>query len=296
MESSGIILAGGLGTRLSPLTTVISKQLLPVYDKPMIYYPIATLMLAGVVDFVIVVKPDDLSHFKSLLGDGSDFGISIRYVEQQLPGGIPQAFLLTEHLLKGKNVFLILGDNLFVGGGLGRDLNLTSNFEGAQIFSYEVENPSLYGNLKLGHNSQIIDIVEKPPIPFSRFAVTGLYCFDSKVFQMAKTLRASERGELEITDLLKLYLVNGNLRNTILSRGTAWLDTGNFEDLFNAGEYIRIIQRRQGAYIACLEEIALRLGLLDPSNPAVIEKSKVSSDYGRYIKRILSEGLPIEPI
>jgi len=292
---SGIILAGGLGTRLSPLTSVTSKQLLPVYDKPMIYYPIATLMLAGVIDFVLVIKPGDRGQFEALLGDGSDFGISIRYVEQHHPGGIPEAFLLTEHLLKNRNVFLILGDNLFVGGGVGRDLLIGNQFRGARIFSYEVDNPSLYGNLKLGSEQEIIDIVEKPITPFSRFAVTGLYCFDSRVFEYAKMLTPSPRGELEITDILKIYLKDNSLNNVILSRGTAWLDTGNFEDLFSAAEYVRIIQQRQGAYIACLEEIALRLGLVHPRNPSIQRKSLIQSDYGKYLKRILDEGLSIEP-
>lgn len=292
---SGIILAGGMGTRLSPLTNVTSKQLLPVYDKPMIYYPIATLMLAGVVDFVIVVKPEDRGQFETLLGDGTDFGISIRYVEQKYPGGIPEAFLLTEHLLKNRDVFLILGDNLFVGGGVGRDLMIEDEFNGARIFSYEVDNPSLYGNLKLGLENEIIDIVEKPISPFSRYAVTGLYFFDSSVFEYAKSLKPSARGELEITDLLRIYLQKESLQNTILSRGTAWLDTGNFEDLFSAGEYVRIIQQRQGAYIACLEEIALRLGLIASDNCIIREKSEIQSDYGRYLKRILNEGLSIEP-
>lgn len=296
MVTSGIILAGGLGTRLSPLTTVISKQLLPVYDKPMIYYPIATLMLAGVTDFVIVVKPEDRNHFENLLGHGEDFGISIRYVEQLHPGGIPEAFLLTEHLLKDNNVFLILGDNLFVGGGVGRDLMTGSQFEGARIFSYEVDNPSLYGNLKLGTGQEIVDIVEKPVTPHSRYAVTGLYCFDKNVFEYAKKLEPSSRGELEITDLLKEYLNKGALGNTILSRGTAWLDTGNFEDLFSAAEYVRIIQQRQGAYIACLEEIALRLQLISLDSPSIQKKSQIQSDYGRYLKRIINEGLSIEPI
>lgn len=295
MVPSGIILAGGLGTRLSPLTSVTSKQLLPVYDKPMIYYPIATLMLAGVVDFVLVVKPEDRAQFEELLGNGDDFGISIRYVEQQHPGGIPEAFILTEHLLKNKNVFLILGDNLFVGGGVGRDLMIGDHFGGARIFSYEVENPSLYGNLKLGSENEIIDIVEKPTTPFSRYAVTGLYCFDTRVFDFAKLLTPSSRGELEITDLLKIYLKDNSLNNIILSRGTAWLDTGNFEDLFSAAEYVRIIQQRQGAYIACLEEIALRLGLIHPNNPSIQRKSEIRSDYGIYLKRILDEGLSIEP-
>jgi glucose-1-phosphate thymidylyltransferase len=292
---SGIILAGGLGTRLSPLTRVTSKQLLPVYDKPMIFYPIATLMLAGVVDFVLVVKPEDRDQFESLLGNGDDFGIKIRYVEQRHPGGIPEAFILTEHLLKNKNVFLILGDNLFVGGGVGRDLMIGEQFNGARIFSYEVENPSLYGNLKLGNEHEIIDIVEKPTTPFSRYAVTGLYCFDSRVFEFAKNLTPSSRGELEITDLLKIYLKDNSLNNVILSRGTAWLDTGNFEDLFSAAEYVRIIQKRQGAYIACLEEIALRLGLINPMNPSIQRKSEIQSDYGKYLKRILDEGISIEP-
>jgi len=295
MVTSGIILAGGLGTRLSPLTNVISKQLLPVYDKPMIYYPIATLMLAGVTDFVIVVKPGDRNHFENLLGKGEDFGITIRYVEQNHPGGIPEAFLLTERILKNNNVFLILGDNLFVGGGLGRDLTIGDNFEGARIFSYEVENPTLYGNLKLGDEQEIIDIVEKPPVPHSRYAVTGLYCFDKNVFDYAKKLKPSQRGELEITDLLKMYLHEATLKNTIISRGTAWLDTGNFEDLFSAAEYVRIIQHRQGAYIACLEEIALRLGLVSPEHPSIQKKSQIQSDYGRYLKRILHDGLSIEP-
>ena len=295
MVPSGIILAGGMGTRLFPLTSVTSKQLLPVYDKPMIYYPIATLMLAGVVDFVLVAKPEDRNQFETLLGDGADFGISIRYVEQVHPGGIPEAFLLTEHLLNDRNIFLILGDNLFVGGGVGRDLTIGERFTGAQIFSYEVDNPSLYGNLKLGAKNEIIDIVEKPVKPFSRYAVTGLYCFDSKVFEYAKLLKPSTRGELEITDLLKMYLLKNSLKNTILSRGTAWLDTGNFEDLFSAGEYVRIIQQRQGAYIACLEEIALRLGLINSSNYSIQKKSEINSDYGRYVKRILNEGLSVEP-
>ncbi len=295
MVPSGIILAGGLGTRLAPLTSVTSKQLLPVYDKPMIYYPIATLMLAGVIDFVLVIKPEDRSQFEALLGHGKDFGISIRYVEQHNPGGIPEAFLLTEHLLKNKNVFLILGDNLFVGGGLGRDLMIRDQFSGARIFSYEVENPSLYGNLKLGSDNEIVDIIEKPISPFSRYAVTGLYCFDSRVFEYAKLLTPSARGELEITDLLKIYLRNKSLSNIILSRGTAWLDTGNFEDLFSAAEYIRIIQQRQGAYIACLEEIALRLGLVNPGNLSIQRKSEIQSDYGKYLKRILNEGLTVEP-
>lgn len=253
-------MAGGLGTRLTPLTKTVNKQLLPIFDKPLIYYPISTLMLAGIREFFLISSPKDIVNFKALLGTGNQFGISIEYGFQESPNGIAEGFLIAEKFLTGHKVALILGDNLFHGHGLGRQLSEHINVNGAHIFAYRVSDPKTYGVVNLDINGQIIGIEEKPKSPKSNLAVTGLYFYDEQVIEIAKSLSYSLRGELEITDVNKIYLSRGLLNLTTLSRGTAWLDTGTFEGLHDASTYIRIMQERQNASIGDPLEIARTLG------------------------------------
>jgi len=294
MSSKGIVLAGGLGSRLGLLSQVVGKQLLPVYDKPMIYYPIATLMAAGVRHICIVTNSEEEHIFRKILGDGSQLGMRFEYVKQPSPDGLPQAFVLCEKFIGDDDPCLILGDNLFVGAGLGRNLRKVES-RGAHIFLYQVESPEKYGNVGFSKEGAINEIVEKPTKPLSRFAIPGLYFFDNSVIQRAKSLQKSSRGEFEIVDLLKQYLAEESLGYTPLSRGTVWLDTGTPEDLFLASEYVRIIQKRQGTFVACLEEIALRNNWIDTSDIQEMSIFHGKSAYSQYLRNIVEYGIPMEP-
>ena len=284
----GIILAGGTGSRLWPITKSVSKQLLPVYDKPMIYYPIATLMLAGIKEMLLITTPHDKDSFVSLLGDGSGFGIKIEYAVQPKPEGLAQAFIIGEEFLGKDSCMMILGDNIFHGVGLGNELADSLPSTGAHIFTYEVANPSEYGVLEINNLDAPISITEKPKEFISNLAVTGLYYFDSKVSALAKEVKPSSRGELEITSLIEAYLNSGTLTYTKLSRGTAWLDTGNPNSLHDAASYIRIIEDRTGLKIACLEEIAMRKGWI--TRDQIIDQIKHyrENHYAKYLKKLIS--------
>jgi glucose-1-phosphate thymidylyltransferase len=285
----GIILAGGSGTRLFPVTGAVCKQLLPVYDKPMIYYSLSTLMLAGIKDILIITTPEDKNSFKKLLGYGSQWGISLNYIEQARPEGIAQAFLIGEDFIGNNPVCLILGDNIFYAQGLAKQLqNAAQKISGATIFGYYVNNPKRYGTIKFARSGEIEDIVEKPVNPPSNYAVTGLYFYDNRVCKLAKTLKPSKRGELEITDLNRLYLQQSKLNLEILSRGTAWLDTGTFNSLLEASQFVKIVEERQGLKIACLEEIAWRMGYINTMKLAQIAETTQNNSYGNYLKRILN--------
>ena len=286
----GIILAGGSGTRLRPVTDAVSKQLLPVYDKPMVFYPLSILMLSDIRDILLISSPKDLPYYRKLLGDGSDFGISLTYVEQDKPEGIPQAFLLGENFIGNDSVCLILGDNIFYGQHLSDKLIDASNSNnGATVFAYHVNDPERFGVVTLNDEGRPIKISEKPINPDSNFAVTGLYYYDNNVVSYAKELEPSSRGELEITDINLRYLEDGNLEAQVLGRGFTWLDTGTFDSLLQASHFIQTVQERQGLYVACIEEIAYRKGWVTPDK--VIEKSKKMSNtaYGQYLQSILEE-------
>ena len=285
MPAKGIILAGGHGTRLFPLTAVTSKQLLPVYDKPMIYYPLANLMSAGIREILIITSPESRNQFEALLGNGSQWGIQISFCTQEKPEGIPQAFLLAEKFLSGSKSVLMLGDNVLVGSGLGRKLSLIANDPGCHIFAYEVEDPTKYGNIRFRKDGSVRDVVEKPKEPFSRFAVPGLYFFDETAPDQAKVLKKSKRGEFEVTDLINNYAKKDSLKVSQLSRGTVWIDTGNARDLALAAEYIRVLQQRQGTYIACLEEIALRAGWIDEKTLQEFQP-RIKSEYANYVRSL----------
>jgi glucose-1-phosphate thymidylyltransferase len=284
----GIVLAGGTGARLWPITRSVSKQLLPVYDKPMIYYPISTLMLAGIREILIITTPHDQSQFKELLGDGSDFGVSFQYAQQPEPKGLAQAFTIGEEFLAGDSCLMILGDNIFHGTGLGRDLIHELPSSGAHIFTYEVSNPRDYGILEVAQNEKPISITEKPSKYISNMAVTGLYFLDGKVSSIAKEVQPSSRGEFEITSVIENYLKAGNLSFTQLSRGSAWLDTGNPDSLNDAATYVKIIEDRTGLKIACLEEIAFAQGWITPEKiQSRIELYKMNS-YAKYLQRLIN--------
>lgn len=283
----GIVLAGGTGSRLWPITRSISKQLLPVYDKPMIYYPISTLMLAGIREILIITTPHDQSQFKELLGDGSELGISFKYASQPEPKGLAQAFTIGEEFLSGESCLMILGDNIFHGAGLGRDLVRELPSTGAHIFTYEVSNPCDYGILEVDSDGNPISITEKPRKYISNLAVTGLYFFDGKVSKVANNVKPSARGEMEITSVIEHYLQSSSLSFTRLSRGAAWLDTGNPESLNDAAAYVRIIEDRTGLKIACLEEISLSQGWMTKSQlHSRIELYKLNS-YAEYLQKLL---------
>lgn len=284
----GIVLAGGTGSRLWPITRVTSKQLLPVYDKPMIYYPISTLMLAGIREILIITTPDDQPSFQKLLGDGSDWGITLKYEVQQNPEGLAQAYIIAEKFLDNDQSMMVLGDNIFHGAGLGSELGRNRISVGAEIFTYEVSDPSHYGILNLDPAGKPTSVVEKPTQSVSKLAVTGLYTFDNRVCEMAKEVKPSARGELEITSLINRYLEMDELHVTHLSRGTAWLDTGNPEAMHDAASYIRVIEDRTGLKIACLEEIAFRSGWIDESSLKMLTQRYKGNSYGRYLERILS--------
>jgi glucose-1-phosphate thymidylyltransferase len=284
----GIVLAGGTGSRLWPITRSVSKQLLPVYDKPMIYYPISTLMLAGIREILIITTPNDLSQFKDLLGDGSDFGVSFQYATQPEPKGLAQAFTIGESFLSGNSCLMILGDNIFHGAGLGRDIVRDLPKVGAHIFTYEVSNPSDYGILEVSTDGKPISITEKPTEFISNLAVTGVYFFDGKVSEVAKNVMPGKRGELEITSVIDHYLKSGSLTHTRLSRGSAWLDTGNPDSLSDAAAYVKIIEDRTGLKIACPEEIAFNQGWMTRDQiSSRITQYKMNS-YAKYLQRLIS--------
>ncbi len=288
MKQKGIILAGGSGTRLHPLTLSVSKQILPIYDKPMIYYPLSTLMLAGIQDILIISTPHDLPAFKALLGDGKKWGLKFSYAEQPSPDGLAQAFIIGEEFIAGDPVCLILGDNVFYGEGLSQRLqNIGVKESGATVFGYYVQNPQEYGVVEFGENGQVKSLVEKPAEPKSNYAVTGIYFYDAKVVELAKTLKPSPRGELEITDLNKCYLEAGELNVELLSRGTAWLDTGTLSNLLDAANFVRIVEQRQGLRISCPEEIAFRMGFIDAAKLEELAKPLVKSGYGEYLLNII---------
>lgn len=284
----GIVLAGGSGTRLYPLTLVTSKQLLPVYDKPMIFYPLSVLMLAGIRDILIISTPQDLPNFKKLLGTGSDYGLNISYKEQPSPDGLAQAFILGEEFLNGDDCAMILGDNIFYGAGLVNALNMAAKQkEGATIFGYYVADPERFGVAEFDKNGKVLSLEEKPANPKSNYAVTGLYFYDNKVTDYAKSLKPSKRGELEITDLNNIYLKNNQLNVITLGRGYAWLDTGTVDSLNDAGEFVKAIQNRAGISIAVLEEIAFNNGWIDKELLQINAKKYGKSPYGIYLQKIV---------
>ena len=288
----GIVLAGGAGTRLHPATLAINKQLLPIYDKPMIYYPVSTLMLAGIRDILIVSSPEYLDHYRRLFGSGARLGLGVDYAVQPRPEGLAQAFLIGAPFIAGQRSAMVLGDNLFFGAGLGALLARAAARErGATIFSYEVEDPSAYGVVEIDAGGRALSLEEKPARPKSRHAVTGLYFYDERVVDFARMLTPSARGELEITDLNRLYLEAGDLFVEPLSRGYAWLDTGTHESLLEASEFVRTLQKRQGVFIACLEEIAFRQGWIDAGELRALGAARPSTAYGRYILE-LADGAP----
>ena len=284
----GIILAGGTGSRLFPLTTVISTQLLPVYDKPMIYYPLASLMAAGLREILVIVTPRDERSFRALLGDGSQWGMTIDYVVQQKPEGLAQAFILAEKFLAGDKAALILGDNIFHGVGLGTQLKQLTDPDGGVVFAYQVANPSEYGVIEFDESGNVVSIEEKPQSPKSDFAIPGLYFFDEQVVDIAKNVKPSPRGELEITSVMSEYLNRGKLRVEVLPRGTAWLDTGTFNTLHEAGTYVRIIEERQGARVGCVEEIAWRNKWISDEAMTALGQAMLGSGYGLYLQKLVT--------
>ena len=279
----GIILAGGSGTRLHPLTIAVSKQLMPVYDKPMIYYPISVLMMAGIKEILIISTPHDLPHFKKLLGDGKQIGCSFSYAEQAVPNGLAQAFVIGEKFIGKEKVALILGDNIFYGSGFQGLMLENNNPDGGVVFAYHVLDPQRYGVVEFDKNHKAISIEEKPVNPKSNYAVPGLYFYDNSVIEVAKNIKPSKRGEYEITDVNKFYLEKGKLKVGILSRGTAWLDTGTFDSLLQASQFVQVIEERQGFKIGCIEEVAYRMGFINQDQLKEIAKPLLKSGYGNYL-------------
>jgi len=287
----GIILAGGSGTRLWPITRGISKQLMPIYDKPMIYYPLSTLLMAGIREILIITTPEYNDQFRALLGDGSSLGVRIDYAVQPSPDGLAQAFIIGEEFIGDESVALVLGDNIFHGAGLGSNLRMHTEMDGALIFAYHVSNPTAYGVVAFDDEFRAISIEEKPTSPKSNFAVPGLYFYDNHVIEIAKSITPSARGELEISTVNERYLANGSLQVQVLDRGVAWLDTGTFESMMQASEYVRVIEDRQGFKIGCIEEIAWRAGWIDDAQLADLAQPLAKSGYGEYLQNLLGLGL-----
>ncbi|MBO6658540.1 MAG: glucose-1-phosphate thymidylyltransferase RfbA [Pseudomonadales bacterium] len=293
MNRKGIILAGGSGSRLHPLTMSVSKQLLPVFDKPMIYYPLSTLMLSGITDILIISTPRDLPAFQDLLGDGSQWGLNLNYAEQPSPDGLAQAFIIGDKFIGNDNVTLILGDNIFYAQGMREKLgSVAEQTSGATVFGYYVSNPEDYGVVEFNRDGKAVSIEEKPASPKSNFAVTGLYYYDNDVVDIAKRLKPSPRGELEITDVNVQYLKRGDLEVEVFSRGTAWLDTGQHAHLLDAANFVRIVEERQGLKIACPEEIAYKMGFIDAAQLQKLGAALIKSGYGQYLLQILDNQTP----
>ncbi len=284
----GIILAGGLGTRLYPLTLAVSKQLMPVYDKPMIYYPLSTLLAAGIREILIISTPHDLPHFEKLLGDGKNLGCEFTYAEQAVPNGLAQAFVIGRDFIGKDSVALILGDNIFYGAGLGRKLGSNTVLDGGLVFAYHVSDPERYGVVEFDADNVAISIEEKPAKPRSNFAVPGLYFYDNSVVEVAAALKPSARGEYEITDVNKEYLKRGKLKVEILDRGTAWLDTGTFVSLMQAGQFVQVIEERQGLRIGCIEEVAFKKGWINAEQLKAVATPLVKSGYGEYLMKLIA--------
>lgn len=283
----GIILAGGSGTRLHPITYAISKQIMPVYDKPMIYYPLSTLMLAGIREILIISTPHDLPAFQRLFGDGSQFGLQLSYAEQAVPNGLAQAFVIGREFIGKDNVALVLGDNIFYGAGLGTQLANNTQPDGGIVYAYQVSDPERYGVVEFDQDMKAVSIEEKPEKPKSSYAVPGLYFYDNDVVAIAENLQPSPRGEYEITDVNREYLRRGKLKVSILPRGTAWLDTGTFDSLMQASQFVQVIEQRQGIKIACIEEIAYRKGFVDKKQLEELAKPLVKSGYGAYLMNLI---------
>lgn len=282
----GIILAGGSGTRLHPLTLAVSKQLMPVYDKPMIYYPLSTLMLAGINEILIISTPHDLPHFQKLLGDGSQIGCKFSYKEQPNPEGLAQAFIIGEDFIGSDKVALILGDNIFYGSGMSKLLQSCANADGGYVFAYQVQDPERYGVVEFDQFNNVVSIEEKPIEPKSDYAVPGLYFYDNEVVDIAKRIKPSPRGELEITDINKEYLKKGKLKVGVFDRGTAWLDTGTIQSLMQAGQFVQVIEERQGMKIGAIEEVAYRMGYIDNIQLKKIATPLIKSGYGEYLMKL----------
>lgn len=282
----GIILAGGSGTRLYPITKGISKQLMPVYDKPMIYYPLSVLMLAGIHEILIITTPEDSAQFQRLLGDGSELGCRFEYAVQEVPNGLAQAFVIGEKFIGNDKVALILGDNIFYGAGFSKLVQSFNDVEGAAVFAYEVHDPERYGVVEFDENRNVLSIEEKPKQPKSNYAVPGLYFYDNSVVKIAKTMQPSPRGEYEITDVNKEYLKQGKLKVGIMNRGTAWLDTGTFDSFADACEFVRVIEKRQSQKIGCIEEVAYRMGYINKDQLLLLADKYAKSGYGEYLRRL----------